>query len=625
MSARPVPYADRGRTAALGEPAGEVSPGVLGRRSPGRRGSVHTRLWRRVSAVLVGVVGAAAVSVVLAGPASAHPLGNFTVNQYSGLRVQPTGVLVDYVLDMAEIPAFQTRSEVDANGDGTLAPSERDSWKAGGCARAAGAAHLTAGGRSVPLAVTGSALSFPPGAAGLDTLRLSCVLRAAITLNHAEHVSYRVTGYLDRVGWREITAVGDGTTLTTSTVPAASRSDRLTAYPADLLRSPLDVRGADLDVRPGGTAASTVVPATGPAAPLARGVDRATSAFTSLVARRHLTVAFGLIALLLSILLGALHALAPGHGKTVMAAFLVGGRGTLRQALTIGLTVTITHTAGVLVLGTVLTTSVALAPQTLYPWLGVTSGLILAGVGIGLLRRARAGTPLTHSHGHSPSDHHHHSHGHGHSHGHSHSHERHHADGDAPYAAPDSTVQTLDPPASYEGSGPHPVDQADLLAASFANTDAPYAGGGSGPQAPHPDSHQPRNGGRGAPAAVAGRGAPASASHERGAGALRGLLAMGFAGGLVPSPSALVVLLGAIALGRTWFGILLVIGYGAGMATALMGIGLLLARGRRLLERRPLPPRLGALAARLPLATASLVVLVGAGLAAQAALALTGR
>jgi nickel/cobalt exporter len=117
---------------------------------------------------------------------------------------------------------------------------------------------------------------------------------------------------------------------------------------------------------------------------------------------------------------------------------------------------------------------------------------------------------------------------------------------------------------------------------------------------------------------------PGPHHHVRPVVRRRGLLAMGFAGGLVPSPSALVVLLGAIALGRTWFGILLVIGYGAGMATALMGIGLLLARGRRLLERRGLPPRIGAFAARLPLATASLVVLVGLGLAAQAVLALTG-
>jgi ABC-type nickel/cobalt efflux system permease component RcnA len=100
---------------------------------------------------------------------------------------------------------------------------------------------------------------------------------------------------------------------------------------------------------------------------------------------------------------------------------------------------------------------------------------------------------------------------------------------------------------------------------------------------------------------------------------------MGFAGGLVPSPSALVVLLGAIALGRTWFGILLVIGYGAGMAATLMGVGLLLARCRRLLERRPLSPRIRSVVTRLPLATAALVVVVGIGLAAQAVLTLTTR
>jgi ABC-type nickel/cobalt efflux system permease component RcnA len=97
---------------------------------------------------------------------------------------------------------------------------------------------------------------------------------------------------------------------------------------------------------------------------------------------------------------------------------------------------------------------------------------------------------------------------------------------------------------------------------------------------------------------------------------------MGFAGGLVPSPSALVVLLGAVALGRTWFGILLVVGYGVGMAAALMGIGLLLARGRRLLERRALSPRVRAAARQLPALTALLIVVVGTGLAVQAAVAL---
>jgi ABC-type nickel/cobalt efflux system permease component RcnA len=98
-----------------------------------------------------------------------------------------------------------------------------------------------------------------------------------------------------------------------------------------------------------------------------------------------------------------------------------------------------------------------------------------------------------------------------------------------------------------------------------------------------------------------------------------GLLAMGFAGGLVPSPSAVVVLLGAVALGRTWFGILLVAGYGLGMAVTLAGLGYLLARWGRVLDRRRTGgPALAWARRTLPLATASLVVLIGLVIAVQA-------
>jgi ABC-type nickel/cobalt efflux system permease component RcnA len=98
---------------------------------------------------------------------------------------------------------------------------------------------------------------------------------------------------------------------------------------------------------------------------------------------------------------------------------------------------------------------------------------------------------------------------------------------------------------------------------------------------------------------------------------------MGLVGGLVPSPSALVVLLGAVALGRTWFGVLLVVSYGAGMAACLVGLGALLARGGRLLRRAnrggPWVRRLGK---ALPLLTSVVIVVVGVGLAGQAAAAL---
>jgi nickel/cobalt exporter len=223
------------------------------------------------------------------------------------------------------------------------------------------------------------------------------------------------------------------------------------------------------------------------------------------------------------VVLGGAHALAPGHGKTVMAAYLVGLRGTLRQAMTIGPTVTITHTAGVLLLGLVLSTTRAVASERVYPWLGLASGLLLAAVGVGLLARA---VP---------------SHGHDHPHGHGHDH-------------------------------------------------------------PHPHDHD-----HGDPGPPLGR---------------RGLVALGLAGGLVPSPSAVVVLLGGIALGRAWFGVALVLAYGLGMAATLTGVGLLLARLRTRMDRRlhlpagTLPARLGRL---LPAATASVIVLVGLGIAAQGA------
>ena len=246
------------------------------------------------------------------------------------------------------------------------------------------------------------------------------------------------------------------------------------------------------------------------------GVDRATAAFTSLVGERSRSAWFAVVAILLAVVLGGAHALAPGHGKTVMAAYLVGLRGTLRQAMTIGATVTITHTAGVLLLGLVLSTTRAVASERVYPWLGLASGLLLAAVGVGLLARAAR------------------SRGHDHPHGHGH---------------------------------PHPHDPGPPL----------------------------------------GR---------------RGLVALGLAGGLVPSPSAVVVLLGGIALGRAWLGVALVLAYGLGMAATLTGVGLLLARLRTRMDRRlrlpagTLPARLGRL---LPAATASVIVLVGLGIAAQGA------
>ena len=172
------------------------------------------------------------VIAAVLGPAmaaSAHPLGNFTVNQYSGLRVTATAVDVDFVVDMAEIPTFQARGDVDAAG-AAYAPRQ--------CAELVRHASLSVEGKRAALRVDRSSVAFPPGTAGLPTLRLTCSASAP-TGGGEHHLAYRDDNYGDRVGWREVTAIGDGVTLTASDVPRMSRSNELTAYPNDLLQSAL--------------------------------------------------------------------------------------------------------------------------------------------------------------------------------------------------------------------------------------------------------------------------------------------------------------------------------------------------------------------------------------------------
>ncbi len=489
---------------------------------------------RRIVAFAALVAG---VLVLWAQQASAHPLGNFTVNVYTGLRVQPERLVIDLVVDMAEIPTFQARRGIDRDGDGRLSDAESQGYAAGACTDAAAGLNVAVDGRSVPVRREAADVRFPPGTGGLDTLRLTCALVAEIgELAAEQQLVVRNRNYEDRVGWREMAAVGDRVTMLASDVARSSISDRLARYPDDLLQSPPDQRMATLRARPGGPAAP---PGFGPAslsAPAStRGVDGITRSFTELVGRQRLTPGFGLLAMILSIVLGAVHAVAPGHGKTMMAAYLVGRRGSLRQAAVLGVTVTLTHTAGVLALGVALSASSALAPEALYPWLGLASGVLLAGIGAALLR----GAVRRATHSHLPTEltavgaSRHHDHSHIHPHG-EHGHE-------------------------------HAVDDGAM-----------------------------------------GR---------------RSLVAIGFAGGLVPSPSALVVLLGAIALGRAWLGVVLVIGYGLGMAATLAGARLVLVRFRDALDRRTLdrdPGRFALLARVVPVVTSALILGVGALLSFRA-------
>jgi len=411
----------------------------------------------------------------LAAPAAAfaHPLGNFTINRFSRVEVSGQRVYVLYVLDMAEIPTFQA---------GRIDPSAY-------ARRIAANAHLTLAGRPTRLVPLGQALAHPPGAGGLRTTRLEVVL-AGPSLAGPVRVAYHDANYADRIGWKEI-VFGAHT---------PSQSEELRAYPKNLLASPLDVTSVTADVAPG---SGPDVPPALSRGKLLQAPDRVADAgFASLVGREHLSALVILASLAGALFWGAAHALSPGHGKTIVTAYLVGQRGTPRHAALLGLIVTVTHTIGVFALGLVtLALSQFVVPDQLYPWLNLVSGLLVVGIGAAVLR-ARWLHRRGRSHGH----HHHH----------------------------------------------------------------------------HPDAQT----------------------------SFRSLLAVGVSGGLLPCPSALVVLLAAISLHRVAFGLVLILAFSAGLALSITGIGLVAVLARSVFRRRSFDGRLVSL-----FPAASALVILSAGLA----------
>jgi len=466
---------------------------------------------KKLTAVLVGL--AALIAPVAA---SAHPLGNFTVNRYSDVEISGNRAYVLYVLDMAEIPTFQARQ----TGVDPAVYARRIGRNA----------HLTVDGRAVALIPVRHVIAFPKGQGGLHTMRLEVVLRGPRLDGSPTSIAYRDANYGDRIGWKEVVVRGtSGASVTASSAPAKSQSDALRAYPKDLLHSPLDVTSATATVSPGDAEGPAPEPTGGSAL---QAPDRvADSGFSSLVARGRLSASVVLVSLLIAAFWGAAHALTPGHGKALVAGYLVGTKGTPRHAVLLGATVTITHTAGVFGLGLVtLALSRFIVPETLYPWLTLVSGLLVVGVGAAVLRaRLRSGSW---GHGHGPGGHHDHHHDHDHDHEHGH-HEHGHHDHD----------------------------------------------------------------------------------HDAKALTNRGILGVGIAAGILPCPSALVVLLSAIALHRIGFGLALITAFSLGLACTVTGIGLVAVLARRAFGRVSLE---GRIVKTLPALSALVILCVGVAITVRA-------
>ncbi|HEY9884855.1 MAG TPA: hypothetical protein V6C98_14725, partial [Thermosynechococcaceae cyanobacterium] len=166
--------------------------------------------------------------------AAAHPLGNFTINHYAGLQIARDGVAIDYVLDMAEIPAFQERNKL-GTGD------RQADYPAAKCQEVKSDLNLRLNQHALPLTLLKSTVEFPPGVGGLDTLRLTCGFQAAIALAGSDQqLEFDDQSYSQRLGWREITVTTD--VPLQGEVTASSITQRLTDYPTELLSSPLNQR-----------------------------------------------------------------------------------------------------------------------------------------------------------------------------------------------------------------------------------------------------------------------------------------------------------------------------------------------------------------------------------------------
>ena len=459
------------------------------------------------------LVAAVVALAVLPSAASAHPLGNFSVNHLSQVSVSSDRVDVRYILDEAEIPTFQQRGTADA----TLLERKQ--------AEVERRLALTVDGRRVALEPAGTAtISHPEGQGGLKTTRVELALTARV--DDPRKVDLRDGTFPGRIGWKAVVVEPGRGTAVRSSAPAGDPTDGLRRYPEDLLKSPSDVRSASFAVSPG---TGTVDAPDAPRGEDSGGDHGFADVFSDAAAGKGV-----LILLLLSAFAwGAIHALSPGHGKAMVAAYLVGTRGTPKHAVALGATVTVTHTIGVFALGAVaLLLSQYILPEDLYPWLNLVSGALVLVVGAAVLRSRIRWTRARHVH-----DHHHHHHHHEHDHAHDH-----------------GLVH------SHDGGKPH--------------------------------SHAP----------------PETFSW-------RGVVAMGAAAGLIPCPSALVVLLGAIAQGEIALGMLLIVAFSAGLAMTLTLLGLAVVFAGKALGRMPVP---GRLMLALPTVSALLIVAVGIVLTVQA-------
>lgn len=393
---------------------------------------------------------------MVAETAWAHPMGNFSVNHLSKIELQNEKVSIRYFIDLAEIPTFQELQQGSIQANTSDAAVAR--YIAARGAEFGRGLQLVVDGNVLGLKLISSEVLFPPGAGGLPTMKMGFAYEASyppgLDRSHIE-LQFADRNYPGHSGWKEITAEASVGTMLESSVPRTDRSAALTNYPTDLLNSPPQdleaslvaalpavgletaqrranvainalplqpkAKATHISTRPANAAGNATGagfdphvyhPGARPAVSDMRSTQDIPAVvlkpnqqltprnrFTELITAQELNPWFLFTAAFIAIGLGALHALEPGHGKTIVAAYLVGSRGTARHATLLGIIVTVSHTAGVFALGAVtLFASRYIVPEQLYPWLGVFSGITITGLGGYLFLRRLTGTATDHSH-----------------------------------------------------------------------------------------------------------------------------------------------------------------------------------------------------------------------------------
>ena len=462
----------------------------------------------------------------------AHPLGNFSINQFSRLEVSKDQIKIRQVLDLAEIPTFQEASAIDTDKDGTLSTAELKVYADSITPAYLEKLLLSVNGNAAVVRTTNVTAAAETGAGGLQTIKVKWDLLADINAgSEINGVSFRNENYSERLGWREMVINRTaGIEVFNSTAFGSGATDELASYPEQSLSSPLNERAAEFSFARGSLPPD--------AKPLQNRDGHFTAAvqkdrFAELIAVPEITPEIALFGLLLAMGLGAMHAMSPGHGKAVVGAYLVGSKGTAKHAAFLGLTVTITHTLGVFALGLImLFASNYILPETIMPFLGFFSGLIVLYIGLTMFK-----TRLLAALGYGGGEHHHDHGGHSHSHG-DHSHAEH--DHSHPHGEHSHAEDALSH-VKHEHSQPH-----DALSHTHDG---------------HTHSHA----------------VPDEITWKS-------LLALGISGGLLPCPSALVLMLSAINLNRIGYGIILTIAFSFGLAATLTVVGLVFLYGGKLFD-----------------------------------------